>query len=102
MTDARYRTLLRKLFGAAMHSNLTYTDLKALSQELRRGRLSDELAFMIDRSLEHFIVDDRQGLNDQRVAEAERLIKRGKISKVALASILSSLGAPPSGSAKAL
>ena len=96
MTDIRYRMLLRTLFGAAIHSRLTPADLKTLSYELRRGRLADELAFMIDRALDQIGGSERGVVSDEQMAEAERLMRRNRTGKTVLASILSSLGTPTS------
>ena len=95
MNRPRYKTLLRTLYGAALSSRLSMSDLKALSDELRRGQLADELAYMLDNALKHLGTSGEDEPEDERVAEAERLIRRRKVSKMALASIMDSLGLPP-------
>ena len=92
MTNPRYKILLRTLYGAVLNSRLSTSDLKFLTGELRHGRLSDELAYMVDRALEHLGASGEDEAEDSRVVEAERLIRRNKISKASLANIMSSLG----------
>ena len=96
MNSPRYNTFLRTLYGAVLASRLSVSDLKALSEELRHGRLPDELAYMIDRALEHLRGLGEGEPEDERMAEAEYLIRRGRVSKATLASIMGSLGVPPS------
>jgi hypothetical protein len=97
MRSPRYKTFLRTLYGAVLSSRLSTSDLKALAEELRRGQLADELAYMINRVLEQHLGGAGEGdLEDERVAEAERLIRNGKVSKTALANMMGSLGMPPS------
>ncbi len=95
MRRPRYKTFLRTLYGAVLTSRLSASDLKAFADELRRGQLADELAYMITRSLEHLGGADEGEFDDERVVEAERLIRHGRVSKTALANIMGSLGLPP-------
>jgi hypothetical protein len=95
MNSPRYKSFLRTLYGAVLTSRLSASDLKALSEELRRGQLSDELAYMINRALDHLGGPGEDEVEDERVAQAERLIRNGKVSKTALASIMESLGWQP-------
>ena len=44
----RYKMLLRIVFSGVMSSRLSSAELRSLSDELRRGQLPDELAYMID------------------------------------------------------
>jgi hypothetical protein len=90
----RYRSLLRFLFGAVIRSELTHAELRALARELRRGRLADELACMIDQASEHFEEPEHK-VSDQ-VRDLERLIKEKRVSKEALANIIMSIDDRPS------
>lgn len=92
MTTARYRSLLRTVYTSILASRLSAAELRALSEELRRGRFADELAYMLDRVTEHFRGVESEDIEDDRLMEAEQLIRRNKISKIALASIFESLG----------
>jgi aminoglycoside phosphotransferase family enzyme len=96
MSGPRYKALLRTLYGAVITSRLPASDLRALSEELRRGRLSDELAYMIDRALEHLGGSGDHEALDGRITEAERLIRSRRIPKAALISLMESLGTAPS------
>src|SRR5689334_12543902 len=75
MSSLRYRMFLRTLYRAVLGSPLSTSDLKALSVELRRGQLADELAYMIDRAFEHLGSSENDAPEDKRVEEAERLIR---------------------------
>jgi hypothetical protein len=98
MTSRRYKALLRGLYGAIFSSNLSVSDLRQLAKELRQGRISDELAYMIDRALLHLSDQLEDELDDNRLGEAERLIKRARTSKASLANLVESLGGSPSSS----
>jgi hypothetical protein len=79
------------LYTTILQSNLDARELRSLAEELRRGRLSDELAFMLDQAVEHFQVSD---LNDEEnifIDEVEQLIKERRISKESLFNIITSI-----------
>jgi hypothetical protein len=65
-----------------------------LAEELGRGRLSDELAYMLDQVNQHF-QEDPSNLRDVsiHVRQAEYLVKEKKITKPDLVNILSSIDA---------
>lgn len=92
ITSARYRSLLRTVFASIVGSKLSATELKQLVEELRRGRLPDELAYMLDRANKHFILERADSDETDRLAEIERMVKQRKIPKTALVSILRSIG----------
>ena len=95
MTSLRYRTLLRTLYTSVLGSRLTSAELRSLVVELRRGRLSDELSFMIEEASRHFDDPNDNLFDDDRIAEAEELVRVNKISRTALASMMQSLGYQP-------
>jgi hypothetical protein len=90
----RYRSILRSIFTAVMQSGLSASDLRLLAEELRRGRLTDELAYMLDQVNQHFR-DDPSNLRDVSVPvrEAEYLMKEKKLMKPDLVNILRSIDA---------
>jgi hypothetical protein len=89
--DPRYRLILRSIFTAVMQSGLSTSDLRLLAQELRRGRLPDELAYMLDSVNQHFQDSPNlRNLSDQ-LKTVERLMKEKKVSKLALLNILRSI-----------
>jgi len=86
-----YRVILRSIFAAVMQSNLSASDLRSLASELRRGRLSGELAYLLDEVNQHFEdTSDRRHASDQ-LWEAERIMKERKLSKLALINIVRSI-----------
>lgn len=87
----RYKSLLRSLYTAVLQSNLSTNELKLLSQELRRGQLSDELAYMLDKVSEHFQGPDKRNSRPELLIEAQRTIKERKISKSSLFNIIRSI-----------
>ena len=89
--SSRYRSLLRTLYTAILQSNLSANDLRLLSEELRRGRLPDELAFMVERVSNHFQTPDKSDSASELVIEAERTIKDRKITKSSLVNIIRSI-----------
>lgn len=92
----RYRSLLRTVLSGILSSKLSTTELRSLSEELRRGQFPDELAYIIDQINSHLAADDDERADEDTVLAAERLIKRRKIPRSALANILQSLGAEES------
>lgn len=96
MSSKVYRTLLRTIYGSVLNSNLSVSELKALSMELRRGRLADELAYMIDSVIQnHLGTTDNEGRVDTMVEEAERLVRSRRLPKAMIISVMESLGHPP-------
>lgn len=103
MQSPRYRALLRSLFGAVMKSDLDAGQLKALAEELRRGQLSDELAFMLDQVNVHFRDNSRDNSRDisDEMKYFEDIIKSKRISKNSLLNILISIDSRSSFSSSA-
>ncbi|MBI1686959.1 hypothetical protein [Caulobacter hibisci] len=91
MQTARYRALLRSLFASVLQSDLSAADLQALASELRRGRLADELAYMIEQTSKHFRDPPDMASDDLRALE--RLIKDKRLTKSAVYNIISSIDA---------
>ena len=97
MSSPRYRSLLRTIYTAVLSSRLSPSEMQMLVMELRNGRLPDELAFMIDQALHHFLGHAEEGdPGDDRIEDMLELIKRNRISRSALQNILESLGYSPS------
>lgn len=90
----RYRSFLRSLYTAILQTNLSSNELRQLAEELRRGRLPDELAYMLDKASDHFQVADRRDDRDDLVHQAERLIKEKKIARTALINVIRSFDDP--------
>jgi hypothetical protein len=93
MQSPRYRNLLRTLFGLVVRSDLGGTDLRVLADELRRGQLPDELAYMLDKVAPHFGDPAREVSKELR--ELERLIRDKNISKSTLSNIMTSMDSAP-------
>jgi hypothetical protein len=91
INDPRYRRILRSMFSAIMQSDLSATDLNRLAEELRRGRLSDELGYMIHEVNRHFYDPSISGDVMKQVHAAERLIREKRIAKAAVINILHSI-----------
>jgi hypothetical protein len=91
MQSARYKSMLRTIFAAILQSNLSAADLKALSQELRRGRLTDDLSLLLDQFGNNFLETRIEIEVRGYVEAAERLIKSKKISKSVLLTVISSI-----------
>jgi hypothetical protein len=91
MSTPRYRSILRTLLGAILQSGLNDRDLAYLSDELRRGRLPDELAYLVDRNIDHFRSKSTGGTGDQYVKVAEAKIKQKRISKQSVSNIIRSI-----------
>lgn len=89
--SSRYRSLLRSLYTAILQTNLSANDLKQLANELRRGQLADELAYMLDKVSNHFQGADKRDAPSELVSEAERTIKERKITKSSLFNIIRSI-----------
>lgn len=87
----RYRSILRLLFANVMQSDLTVTDLRYLSSELRRGRLSDELAYMIEQASAHLGDTKKQIGSSEELDAAERWVKEKRVSKPELMNIMLSV-----------
>jgi hypothetical protein len=91
MTTPRYRSILRTMLGAVLQSNLSSSDLNYLSNELRRGQLPDELAFMIDQMGSHFRDEPASRNQNSYVSAAESRIKSKRLPKDSLINIISSI-----------
>jgi hypothetical protein len=89
--DPHYRRMLRSMFAAVMQSSLNATDLNRLVEELRRGRLVDELAYMIDQVNKHFYDPVISRSVMKQVHTAERLIREKRIPKSAIINIFRSI-----------
>ena len=89
--SSRYRSFLRSLYTAILQTNLSANDLQLLAEELRRGQLSDELAYMLDKASHHFQVTDKRDLHSGLVNQAERTIRDRKVTKAALVNIMRSI-----------
>lgn len=93
-SSPKYRILLRSIYTAVIGSGLSPKDLRSLAEELRRGRLPDELAYMVDQACQHFLADYDEADDQGLIANAEVLIKERKLGRSGVVSILQSLGAP--------
>ncbi|MBB3773307.1 hypothetical protein FHS55_003940 [Angulomicrobium tetraedrale] len=91
MQSTRYKALLRSLFASVMQSELSASDLRLLAEELRRGRLGDELAYMVEEAASHFQDPIRETSSDLRALE--RLVKDKRLTKAAIQNIITSIDA---------
>jgi hypothetical protein len=77
--------------GAILQSNLSDRDLVFLSNELRRGQLPDELAYMIEQVANHFYDRSISSDSNSNVKLAENVIKQKRMPKQAILSIINSI-----------
>lgn len=92
ITSSRYKILLRTVFSSILSSSLSSSDLRLLTDELRRGNISDELAYMLDQTTKHFISDADSSVDKDTLYMAEDLVKKRKISRISVLNIIQSLG----------
>jgi hypothetical protein len=74
-----------------MRSDLTAAELRTLSVELRRGELTDELAYMLSWVSDKFADPQGASPNRSNLNLAAQAIKRRRISKENVFNILQSL-----------
>lgn len=94
MQSPRYRSILRHAFTAIMRSDLSASELSVLVDELRRGQMTDELAYMIEQVGRHFESTSSREISDE-MRIAERIVREKGIAKSALLNILESIDAVP-------
>ena len=89
----RYKNLLRAVYSGIISSPLNHSELRLLAEELRRGRLPDELAYMLEQTSRHFASDSQErSRGDDREMIIERTLKNRKISRDSLLNIMKSIG----------
>jgi hypothetical protein len=89
--SSRYKAFLRLLFGTVVDSRLSAKEMRQLAEELRRGRLADELAYMIENISQHFQLSDSRARLSDEIIHAENIIKAKKLSKSSLVNIILSI-----------
>lgn len=89
--NPRHRNLMRNVLGMILQSNLRTKELEELVQALRSGQFSDELAFLLDRQLDHFREYGPNSSADNYTSIAEEIMKRNRISKDSLINIIASI-----------
>jgi hypothetical protein len=92
MPTTRYRQILRSLLATILQSGLSVADLHSLADELRRGQLPDELAFMLDQVLFHLGEPTSASVTSE-LKSLERLVKEKRLSKSSLGSVMTSISA---------
>lgn len=91
MTTTRYKILLRTLLGAILSSRMSESELYYLVGELRKGQITDELAFLLEQISGH-IRDDLTSSNNLTITKhVENLIKSKRVSKDSVINIIESI-----------
>jgi hypothetical protein len=91
MPSSRYRDFLQVLYAASIQAAPTAADLRRLAGELRRGRLGDELAYMLEQVSSHFEEPQSWASDETRVIE--KIMKDRKIPKMTLVNVIRSIDA---------